>query len=84
MAAQLPIVATYVDGARKAVADGETGFLHQPRDIDAMAGSVSRLVADAELRKRMGLAGKARVGEFDIDTSVAMLESKYRECLELH
>ena len=81
MACDLPIVATNVDGAREAIIDGENGYLHEPHDIEAMANSVLKLVADPELRREMGRRGKSRVMEFDISTSVATLESAYRECL---
>jgi glycosyltransferase involved in cell wall biosynthesis len=80
MASELPIVATNVDGAREAINDGENGYLHQPHDIEGMAHSVIELVRDEELRQKMGRRGKARVAEFDIDTSVARLEEAYREC----
>jgi glycosyltransferase involved in cell wall biosynthesis len=82
MAGGLPIVATNVDGAQEAIVHGESGFLHQPRDIDGMAGSVTKLLNDHELRQAMGRCGKSRVMEFDISTSMANLESAYRECLE--
>jgi glycosyltransferase involved in cell wall biosynthesis len=81
MAAELPIVATNVDGAKEAIVDGENGFLHEPHDIEGMARSVIRLVKDAELRQTMGRRGRSRVMEFDISTSVANLETAYRECL---
>jgi glycosyltransferase involved in cell wall biosynthesis len=81
MAVELPIVATNVDGAREAIIDGETGFLHQPHDIEGMAQSVLRLTADPELRRQMGKRGRSRVMEFDISTSVSNLEGAYRECL---
>ena len=81
MAVGLPIVATNVDGAREAIIDGETGFLHQPHDIEGMAQSVLRLTADPELRRQMGQRGLSRVMEFDISTSVSNLEGAYRECL---
>jgi len=81
MASELPVVATNVDGAREAIIDGDNGYLHEPHDVDAMARSVLRLAADPDLRRAMGRRGKDRVMEFDIDTSVAALESAYRECL---
>jgi glycosyltransferase involved in cell wall biosynthesis len=81
MAGDLPIVATNVDGAREAIVDGENGFLHQPHDVEGMAESVLKLLRDPELRHTMGERGKSRVMEFDISTSVANLESAYRECL---
>ena len=82
MAGDLPIVATNVDGAREAIVDGDNGFLHEPHDIEGMAKSVLKLLQDPELRQTMGKRGKSRVMEFDISTSVANLESAYRECLE--
>jgi glycosyltransferase involved in cell wall biosynthesis len=82
MAGDLPIVATNVDGAREAIVDGDNGFLHEPHDIEGMAASVLKLLRDPDLRRTMGARGKSRVMEFDISTSVANLESAYRECLE--
>ena len=81
MAGDLPIVATNVDGAREAIVDGENGFLHEPHDVEGMSRSVLKLLQDPELRQTMGKRGKSRVMEFDISTSVASLESAYRECL---
>src|SRR5207248_8596621 len=81
MATALPIVATNVDGAREAIIDGDNGFLHAPHDIEGMAKSVLKLAADPELRDAMGRHGKGRVTEFDINTSVSILESAYRKCL---
>jgi glycosyltransferase involved in cell wall biosynthesis len=83
MACELPIVATNVDGAREAIIDGDTGFLHEPHDVDAIAESVVRLVADPELRSAMGKRGKSRVMEFDIGTSVAVVERTYRNWLAM-
>ena len=81
MAGELPIVATNVDGAREAIRDGENGYLHEPHDIEGMARSVLLLAGDGQLRCAMGRRGKSRVMEFDISTSVAALESAYKECL---
>ena len=82
MACELPIVATNVDGAREAIIDGENGYLHGPHDIERMAQSVLKLVADSKLRRSMGERGKKRVMEFDIGTSVDSVESTYREYLK--
>src|SRR5215467_14665409 len=80
MACELPIVATNVDGAREAIIEGENGYLHQPHDIEGMARSVIELVNKPEFRRSMGQRGKARVPEFDIQTSVNRLEEAYRQC----
>jgi len=81
MAAELPIIATNVDGAREAIIDADNGYLHEPHDVDGMAESVLRLVEDQDLCRKMGHRGKSRVMEFDIGTSVATLEAAYRDCL---
>jgi glycosyltransferase involved in cell wall biosynthesis len=78
MASGLPIVATAADGAREAIVDGENGYVHERRDVDRLARSVSRLVQEPELRRRMGEAGRARAPEFDIARTVREIEAEYR------
>jgi glycosyltransferase involved in cell wall biosynthesis len=48
------LIATDVPGCRQVVVDRETGLLVPPRDSDALAGAISALVHDAELRRRCG------------------------------
>jgi glycosyltransferase involved in cell wall biosynthesis len=59
----LPIVATRTPGASDVVADGETGFLVDPEDVDAMVEATARLAGDPDLRQRMGRAGRTRALE---------------------
>ena len=61
MCAELPIVATRVDGAPEAVTHGVSGFLTAPRDVQAMAARVVTLLSDPDLRRRMGAEGRSRV-----------------------
>src|SRR5262245_11548500 len=60
MAAGKPIVATRTGGIPEVVVDGETGLLVPPRDHDALADAIVRLLKDVELRRGMGEAGRAR------------------------
>jgi glycosyltransferase involved in cell wall biosynthesis len=60
MAAGKPVVATTAGGIPEVVVDGETGFLVPPRDHDAMAAAIVKLLKDDALRNRMGKAGRAR------------------------
>jgi glycosyltransferase involved in cell wall biosynthesis len=55
------VVATPVGGTPEVVVDGETGLLVPPRNPDALADALRRLLADADLRRRMGDAGYERV-----------------------
>jgi phosphatidylinositol alpha 1,6-mannosyltransferase len=57
MSAGVPVVAARATGAVDLVDEGETGFLVPPRDIAAYADAIARIVADPDLRHRMGEAG---------------------------
>lgn len=59
MAAGLPVVASPVGANAELVSDGETGYL--PTTDEAWAEAIARLAGDAELRCRMGQAGRERV-----------------------
>lgn len=63
MSCARPVVSTDRGGPREIVVDGHTGFLVSPRDPHMMAGRIRVLLADGDLRSRMGLAGRARVIE---------------------
>jgi glycosyltransferase involved in cell wall biosynthesis len=56
----LPVVTTDATGAIDSVVDGETGFSVPKRDAAALAKALSALVADAELRRSMGMAARRR------------------------
>ncbi len=55
-----PVVSYDIDGAREVVLPEVTGLLIPPRDIQALATSLGRLVRDSELRERLGRAGRER------------------------
>ncbi|MFQ5350272.1 MAG: glycosyltransferase family 4 protein, partial [Thermoanaerobaculia bacterium] len=63
MAAGRTVVATEVAGMPLAVADGETGRLVPEKDPAALAAAVDQLLADDDLRRRMGDAARRRVEE---------------------
>jgi phosphatidylinositol alpha-1,6-mannosyltransferase len=57
----LPVVAGDSGGAPDAVRDGETGYVVSGRDVAAVASRVTDLLADRDLARRMGAAGRAWV-----------------------
>jgi glycosyltransferase involved in cell wall biosynthesis len=63
MAHARPVVASAVGGLPDMVRDGETGLLVPPRDPVALRGAIDRLLADAELRRRLGRAARERIAE---------------------
>jgi glycosyltransferase involved in cell wall biosynthesis len=56
-----PLIATDVPGCREVVRHGENGLLVPPRNVQALADAIAKLVRDAELRSRMGGRGRAMV-----------------------
>ena len=67
MAHGLPVLCTPVGTVEDAVTDGVNGLLVPPRDIEALADALARLVADPGLRRSLGRAGRERfLAEFGI------------------
>jgi glycosyltransferase involved in cell wall biosynthesis len=57
------VVASDVGGLRDLVGDGETGLSVPPADVGALRRALERLLADAELRRRLGANARERVRE---------------------
>lgn len=57
MQAGIPIVATEVDGPRSIITDEVEGFLVPPAETGSFAEALLQLIAQPDLRKRMGRAG---------------------------
>jgi glycosyltransferase involved in cell wall biosynthesis len=82
MAAGKPVVATDAGGSPEVVIDGKTGILVPPNDPEALADAMLRLLADRELARSLGEAGRVRVqSEFTLETMVARLEELYDSLL---
>ena len=81
-AMELPVVATKVDGCVDAVVDDVTGLLVPPRDPQALATAIERLILDPELRQQMGQAGRQRVlRDFRPEALWQAQYQQYRELL---
>ena len=83
MATQLPVVATAVGGTPEVVVDSETGLLIPPRDPDALAQAIARLLRNPDLRDRMGQAGRKRIKRyFSIVETIRRTEGLYTTLLQ--
>lgn len=82
MASGLPVISTRCGGPETVVADGETGYLTPVMDAEAMAEKMRSLLADADLRKRMGERAR-RIAEetFSLETAGRVILEKYDELL---
>ena len=56
-----PVIASSGGALPEVVADGESGILVPPMDPEALAAAILTLLADPDLRERMGKAGRERV-----------------------
>jgi glycosyltransferase involved in cell wall biosynthesis len=79
MATGLPVIATDIRGCREAVVHGTTGLIVPPKDGEALARAVDRLLANPEEAKRMGRAGRQRAVElYDYRT----VKRKFVDCID--
>ena len=80
MARRVPVVATAVGGIPEVITSGVDGLLVEPSDPRGLAEAITRLLLDADLRRRIGEAGYRTVAErFSIDAQVRRIESVYDE-----
>ena len=82
-ASGLPVVATNVGGNREVVLPEKTGFLVPPKNPEALAEAMLRLMAlPEEERRRMGEAARQHIeANFSLDRVVDQWEALYRELL---
>jgi glycosyltransferase involved in cell wall biosynthesis len=74
------VVASAFGGLAESVADGETGLLAPPGDIDALTTALRTVLNDRDLAERMGSAGRVRAHTlFSEDRCVDQFEQLYRE-----
>jgi glycosyltransferase involved in cell wall biosynthesis len=61
MALRKPVVALANGGTQEVVDHEVTGLLSPPGDLEALAANIVRLIRDADLRRRLGEAGRDRL-----------------------
>jgi glycosyltransferase involved in cell wall biosynthesis len=85
MAAGLPIAATAVGGIPEILEDGLTGLTLPPRNPNAMAEAILRILTDPEMRLRLGAAARLRAeSNFTPDLYKRSLVKFYEKTLESH
>jgi len=75
MAVGKPVVAYDTGGVSEMVAEGRTGFMVSPGDVDGLADRMVRLAGETELRRRFGAAAVERArAEFSLHGHVDRME----------
>lgn len=83
MGMELPVVATDIRGCREAVVHGQTGLIVPPQDSDRLADALGQLLADSNLRRAYGKAGRQRLeAEYDERFVFRRLSDFYQQLLQ--
>jgi glycosyltransferase involved in cell wall biosynthesis len=83
MAAGIPVVAAAAGGPGEIVDDQITGLLVEPRSEKALAGALTRLLNDGQLRQRLSLAASRVVADrFDQDRVISRIEALYYDVVK--
>jgi glycosyltransferase involved in cell wall biosynthesis len=77
-----PVVSYDIDGAREVCITNETGVLVPPRDLAGLTAGLVQLVADPDLRKRLGQQGQQRfTNQFRHQEMTRILRELYSKLL---
>jgi glycosyltransferase involved in cell wall biosynthesis len=78
-----PVVASKVGGLIETVEDGKTGFLVEPRQPQALAEAINRLLREPALQRQMGQQARLRVEDrFSREQMIINTENLYWDALE--
>ncbi|HEX4054943.1 MAG TPA: glycosyltransferase family 4 protein [Tepidisphaeraceae bacterium] len=61
MAAGVPVIGTNVPGIRDVIRDGENGLLVPPRNPQALANAIEKVLSDPSLHEKLSAGGRASV-----------------------
>lgn len=82
MAMGCPIIASRIGGLIDIVADGETGFLVSPGDVEALRKTTQSLLDNPMQREQMGVKAREKVVRFQAKSVVARIEDVYRKLVK--
>jgi glycosyltransferase involved in cell wall biosynthesis len=82
LAVETPVVATDLEGHPELIVEGETGLLVPPRNPDALAQAILRMLENPTRAKAMARAGRKRVeAQFSMAQKIQRTEALYRRLL---
>jgi glycosyltransferase involved in cell wall biosynthesis len=73
----VPIAATTAGGIPEIVADGSSGLLAPPRDPEALAGAIARLLGDPALAQRLAAQAREDLPDFGLERMAGQMEDIY-------
>jgi phosphatidylinositol alpha-mannosyltransferase len=84
MAAGRSIVASDIHGYKNVVQRNISALLVEPKDADALAAGLEKLIEHPEMRARMGEAGIARATDYDWEHVTQRLAEVYEDVVARH
>jgi glycosyltransferase involved in cell wall biosynthesis len=85
MACELPVVACTAGALPEVVGNDGAGILVPPRNAQALAQAIKRLLKDPELRQQMGRAARRRVLDlFTWENAARQMVDVYQEVIDAH
>lgn len=77
MAASKPVIGSNVGGIPDLIEHEVNGLLFPVGNTAALSGSILRLLADDEGRRKMGSMGKLKAGQYDLSDMIDKIEKLY-------
>ncbi len=85
MAAGKPVISTNIAGIPDIINNGHTGFLIEPKNVNAIAKYITMLAKNEKLRKNVGNNGKENIKKFfNIENVSKRLLSVFEQTIMLH
>ncbi|MGI6452587.1 MAG: glycosyltransferase family 4 protein [Syntrophomonadaceae bacterium] len=77
----VPVVASKIGGIPEIIEDGVDGLLVPPRDHQALAQALSRLLQNPGLAAEIALKGREKVSQFTMENMARQVEQVYEQVL---
>jgi phosphatidylinositol alpha-mannosyltransferase len=81
MAAGTPVVASWIEGFADLIRDEQEGLLAAPRDSEALAAALKRMLSDDGMREEMGKAAGRTALAFSWERMSGQVLDFYEETL---
>ncbi len=82
MACELPMVGINAGGVPEYINEGETGYKAEPGDTALLGRRLAELLADPELARRFGAAGRQSALRFAPEKQIERFEAFYKQAIE--
>lgn len=82
MAANTPVISSNAGGIPEVNIQGETGFLAEIGNVEAMSNYTIKLLRDEELLARMKINAKKQARKFDLKNIIPIYEKMYKDTIQ--